>query len=95
MKRSFTSSLAVLALIAGSAIACSVCTAFGRAAEFAVRAYTRAKSWVLDGFALAATSSGKRMPVPVPLIQAKAFVLRLAKRDRPVVTSSWRMCPST
>ena len=27
--------------------------------------------------------------------QAKAFVQRLAKRERPVVTSSWRMCPST
>lgn len=31
----------------------------------------------------------------VPLVQARAFVMRLAKRERPVTTSRWRMCPST
>jgi len=30
----------------------------------------------------------------VLLAQAKAFTLRLIKRERPVVTASWRMCPS-
>lgn len=29
------------------------------------------------------------------LVQAKAFVTKLAKRARPTVTPTWRMCPST
>lgn len=34
---------------------------------------------------------------PVPQVrkaQAKAFQYRIEKRERPVITSSWRMCPS-
>jgi hypothetical protein len=31
----------------------------------------------------------------VALRRAKQFVLRIVKRDRPVVTPRWRMCPST
>lgn len=31
----------------------------------------------------------------VPLVQAMAFVMRLAKRQRPITTPRWRMCPST
>jgi hypothetical protein len=31
----------------------------------------------------------------VPLVQARAFVMRLAKRERPITTPRWRMCPST
>jgi hypothetical protein len=41
-------------------------------------------------------------PEPVTLalpavrqVQAKAFKARIEKRERPVVTNSWRMCPST
>ncbi len=30
-----------------------------------------------------------------PLVQARAFVLRLLKRERPVITNDWRLCPST
>lgn len=29
------------------------------------------------------------------LHRAHAFYLRLVKRDRPVITATWRMCPST
>lgn len=29
----------------------------------------------------------------VPLAQAKAFMQRIVKRERPVITGSWRMCP--
>ncbi|MDP9895353.1 hypothetical protein J2W32_004451 [Variovorax boronicumulans] len=32
---------------------------------------------------------------PGELLQACAYALRLAKRDRPRVTPGWRMCPST
>ena len=31
---------------------------------------------------------------PVELLQACAYALTLAKRDRPHVTPGWRMCPS-
>jgi len=30
----------------------------------------------------------------VVFVQARAFVMRMAKRERPVVTPRWRMCPS-
>lgn len=32
---------------------------------------------------------------PVELVQACAYALRLAKRERPHVRDTWRMCPST
>ncbi|WP_027729821.1 hypothetical protein ABL850_15625 [Variovorax paradoxus] len=35
------------------------------------------------------------MARPVELLQACAYDLRLAKRERPRVTPGWRMCPST
>lgn len=31
----------------------------------------------------------------VERVQARAFVARLLKRERPQVTAGWRMCPST
>lgn len=31
----------------------------------------------------------------VRVIQAKAFQARIEKRERPQLTSGWRMCPST
>ena len=30
-----------------------------------------------------------------PLVAARSFVLRVLKRERPVITNDWRMCPST
>jgi hypothetical protein len=39
--------------------------------------------------------SGNPMRPQVRLVQAMAFVQRLAKRERPHVTPDWRMCPST
>lgn len=69
------------------------------AADQVYLAYRQVKDW-LAGHALSACKlatpkdeTAKR-PV-VRLIQAKAFVLRLAKRERPELTGSWRMCPST
>jgi len=53
-----------------------------------------AKSFVLDACALATDETSGVSKPSVQRVQAKAFVQRLAKRERPVVTSSWRMCPS-
>ena len=91
MKRS---SLASIALLACAALASVAVATYDRAVSLAATAYASVKSFLLDGVALlAGTADGLKSPV-VMLVQAKAFVLRLAKRERPVVTSSWRMCPS-
>lgn len=56
--------------------------------------YRKVKNWILDGFKLAAaTVEGAK--TTVLFVQAKAFMLRIAKRERPEVSGSWRMCPST
>lgn len=59
--------------------------------------YCRAADWVIERVA---TAAGKAQPLEAPraavlLVQAKAFVLRLAKRETPRVMPGWRMCPST
>lgn len=45
------------------------------------------------GLQLFANEPSGRNP-SVRIVQAKAFVQRLVKRERPVVTASWRACPS-
>lgn len=93
MKRSGFSRFFMLA-VAG-------CLAFASIAYNAVAspmvAIARAlKGWTLDGLKLAAGSDGEGFARPqVLFVQARAFVLRLAKRERPQLSGSWRMCPST
>lgn len=87
MKRSFLA----IALLACAALAS---TCYVAVVAPIVCAYRMLKGFALDAFKLAGTEGvGFALPAVV-LVQAKAFVLRLAKRERPVVTSSWRMCPS-
>lgn len=60
-------------------------------------------SWAWRGVsdALTAVFAGPKLveaPTSRPAVvlrSAKQFVLRIVKRDRPVVTPRWRMCPST
>jgi len=81
------------------AIALMACASVAMACFHAVAdpIFTTLRS--LKGFALNACSlaagegSGVAKPT-VMRIQAKSFVMRLVKRERPVVTSTWRMCPS-
>lgn len=84
------------------AIASAFSAAWQPVREMAVavyRTYKRAKDWLVDtiayGFKLAGREDEGEAKPAVVLVQAKVFVLRLAKRERPVMTSSWRMCPST
>lgn len=62
------------------------------------RAYQEVKDFAakfaISALQLAATEPTGRMPALVAMVQAKAFAIRLAKRERPVITSTWRMCPS-
>lgn len=91
IKRSF---LASIALLACAAMASAAYATYDRVADFAVSAYAKVKAFVFEGIALVAGADSQTKQVPVVLVQAKAFVMRLAKRERPVVTTSWRMCPS-
>lgn len=87
MKRSFLA----IALMACASLA-SAC--YHAVADPIVSACRFIKSFALDACSLAANEgSGVAKPVVVR-VQAKAFVMWLVKRDRPMVTSSWRMCPS-
>ena len=91
-----------LLIVACLAIASAFAACWRPTCEMAVavyRTYKRAKDWLVDtiayGFKLAARDADGFARLAVPLIQAKAFVMRLAKRERPELTGSWRMCPST
>lgn len=53
------------------------------------------KNIVLDGFALAANAKADKERTVLPFVQAKAFKARKDKRERPELSSSWRMVPST
>lgn len=50
---------------------------------------------VADALKTVAEKSADLVQRLKPLLKAKAFFLRLAKRERPELTGSWRMCPST
>ena len=89
----FRTFLAVLTLATAAAIAAAA-NFLEPAVDIARRAFGAVRDVVLHGFELAAQTATVRQPA-VLLVQAKAFVLRLIKRERPVVTASWRMCPST
>jgi hypothetical protein len=88
MKRSFFS----LALLACVSMAVAVCSALAAPIQVVATAF---KAWALAGIELVGGGSGCVTPASIRITQAKAFVQRIAKRERPVVTSSWRMCPST
>lgn len=45
--------------------------------------------------AMAAPSDDYGQSKPGLLVKAKAFKASLMKRDKPVMSTSWRMCPST
>jgi hypothetical protein len=92
MKRSFRGliSLALAACVAFSALAVASISHVADTAIASCRAFK--DRIVADFLALAATEPGK--PEAVPLARAKSFQARIEKRQRPVVTNSWRMCPS-
>lgn len=81
-------SLAVLACAA------FVSSGFAAVQAIAVATYRAVKDWMLSGIELVGGGSGCVTPASIRIVQAKAFVLRIIKRERPVLSSSWRMCPS-
>lgn len=96
MIRSFRSFglLAAVALAAACTFAVSACESIVATARVA---RDRVFGWleaVSTPFARRADWTDLARP-DTPLVQARAFVMRLAKRERPITTSRWRMCPST
>jgi hypothetical protein len=53
------------------------------------------KYLTLEAVELAGNKNAVARRAVIWFVWAKAFVCRLAKRQRPLVSSSWRMCPST
>lgn len=94
MKRSHF--LLSFALGAAIAIASCVVDRWHDTQVFAVRAFKAARDWLIGtslDFAKAVSSSPSGAQL-VGMVQAKAFVLRVIKRERPVIRAEWRMCPS-
>ena len=96
MKSTILRSLAAIGLMLAASCAATWRTVTD-AADIVVQTYRDAKQWafkvVSHGLALAAPTPTGRMPA-VLLVQARAFYFRLIRRDRPVMTDGWRMCPS-
>ena len=93
IKRSFRGLLAVAVLACVSAFA---------VVERGVDAVVSAAYRVRDGLkalalgaiqTVAPEPTGSHAPT-VRRVQAKAFQARIDKRERPVITNTWRLCPS-
>nr|WP_315471752.1 hypothetical protein [uncultured Rhodoferax sp.] len=82
--------------IAFAVLACAslVSATFGALREVAAATYRMAKDWIRGGFKLVARVEDAFARPAVAIVQAKAHAQALMKRERPVLTGSWRMCPS-
>lgn len=88
--RLFTLAFAALAAVASPAAA-----AVNRMVSACAAAYRFACDFVASVPAKFEQSALQLVARPVELVQACAYALGLAKRERPHVRSQWRMCPST
>ena len=86
-------SLAVVACMAAAAACTSAVSHAGHAIAATARyAWDRITSW-LEPAAERPKSPAQTRP-RVALVAARSFVARLMRRERPIVTPLWRMCPS-
>lgn len=83
-------SLIALAFLACTSFAMSV---FDRVGSFLSEAYGYAKSLARHAIDVLAPATVEKYLPKIPLAQAKAFMQRIVKRERPVIMGSWRMCP--
>lgn len=86
----FSIAFAALA-IASTAVTYSV-DRVAAACTFAIKVATDFLTSAVEKFEQPALRLAAR---PVELLQACAYALTLAKRERPRVTPGWRMCPSS
>jgi hypothetical protein len=95
MNRFRSSRFCTLAIAAMVAIASTAFFVFDRVATACTAVYQVAREFVASVPAKFAEPALKLAARPVEILQACAYALRLAKRDRPRLTPGWRMCPST
>ncbi|WP_294767218.1 hypothetical protein [uncultured Rhodoferax sp.] len=81
--------VAVMSLVfdVGRAVGDGIAATYKFAKDFAVK-------FTLDAVKLVAGAQPESKGPTVVLVQAKAFVQRILKRERPRVMPGWRMCPS-
>ena len=53
------------------------------------------KAHILSACDMAAQTPKAKDRKPIWFVKPKAYAGAMAKRERPVLTSAWRMCPST
>ena len=96
MKRSLLilSATAAIAACLSSAVTI-VRTTFDHLADLYVAAKEAIISFASAAIEAVATKTADLIAQVTPLVQARAYVMRLAKRERPELTGSWRLCPST
>ncbi len=94
-------SLFALAALAGLA-----CVAAGACVDYVQRAVDRTRvlaqavgrivaSFVLDACAAVGRALVHHLPAPtVALVAARQYLARQVKRQRPLLATRWRMCPS-
>lgn len=90
-----TSRSRILIVACAFAASALITAVFERVATACTAVYQIARDFVLS---VPAKFEEPRLAVlarPVELVQACAYALGLAKRERPHVRSQWRMCPST
>jgi hypothetical protein len=82
--------------VAALAFASSTATVvYDRVAAACTAVYQFACDFIVSVPAKFETPSLRTIARPVELVQACAYALGIAKRERPHVRSQWRMCPST
>lgn len=92
MKRSFRGfiSLALAACVAFSALAVA---SIYHVADTVITSCRAFKNLLVDNF-MGMAFTDPFTPKATGYPQAKAYKARIEKRERPVLTNSWRMCPS-
>lgn len=91
MKRSSFLAFAVAACLAASSAIVAVA---GAVAHAAVAVFHYVERHIAAACSLANPEVSMKHEAKRLMVKAVAFAGTLAKRDRPVLTSSWRMCPS-
>lgn len=86
--------LFAIAIVAAAAISSAVVSAY----EHAVAAVRSAWGYVVSAWSPTPSTTTIKANADLNpallLVAAKAFMQRMAKRERPRVTTLWRMCPS-
>lgn len=94
MKKSFFWAIAAFALSAATAVISTASRSYDYTAKAVSAAAAFAGSFVLHALHLANPQAEAKAAGVVGFVQAKAFVLRFIKRERPVIESGWNLSPS-